>query len=135
MRVVRYVALQDAGRRVNPMIVEGQVHGGIAHGIGNAIFEWMGYDEAGQPVTTTFADYLMPTATEMPRFETLYKESPSPLNPLGVKGVGEVGVIPAAAAVISAIEDALSPFGVRIGQSRSCRTSWSRLIARGQIIK
>ena len=58
------------------MIVEGQVHGGIAHGIGNAVFEWMGYDAAGQPVTTTYADYLLPTATEVPRFETLYKETP-----------------------------------------------------------
>ena len=77
----------------------------------------MGYDAAGQPVTTTFADYLLPTAIEVPNLETLYKESPSPHNPLGVKGVGEVGVIPAAAAVISAIEDALSPFGVRIAQT------------------
>jgi carbon-monoxide dehydrogenase large subunit len=113
---LRYVAISDPGRRVNPMIVEGQVHGGIAHGIGNAVLEWMGYDAQGQPVTTTFADYLLPTASEMPHFETLYKESPSPHNPLGVKGVGEVGIIPAAAAVISAIEDALSPFNVRIAQ-------------------
>jgi aerobic carbon-monoxide dehydrogenase large subunit len=113
---LRYLAISDSGRRVNPMIVEGQVHGGIAHGIGNAVLEWMGYDASGQPVTTTFADYLLPTASEMPHFETLYKESPSPHNPLGVKGVGEVGVIPAAAAVISAIEDALSPFNVRIAQ-------------------
>jgi carbon-monoxide dehydrogenase large subunit len=81
------------------------------------MFEWMGYDAAGQPVTTTFADYLLPTATEVPNLETLYKESPSPHNPLGVKGVGEVGVIPAAAAVISAIEDALSPFHVHIAQT------------------
>ena len=117
VRILRYIAIQDAGRRVNPLIVEGQVHGGIAHGIGNAVLEWMGYDAAGQPVTTTFADYLLPTATDLPRLETLYKESPSPLNPLGVKGVGEVGVIPAAAAVISAIEDALSPFNVRIAQA------------------
>ena len=116
VRILRYIALQDAGRRVNPLIVEGQVHGGIAHGVGNAMLEWMGYDASGQPVTTTFADYLMPTATELPNFETLYKESPSPHNPLGVKGVGEVGVIPAAAAVVSAIEDALSPFQVRISQ-------------------
>jgi carbon-monoxide dehydrogenase large subunit len=114
--ILRYIALQDAGRRVNPLIVEGQVHGGIAHGVGNALLEWMGYDAAGQPVTTTFADYLLPTATDLPNFETLYKESPSPHNPLGVKGVGEVGVIPAAAAVIAAIEDALSPFDVRIAQ-------------------
>jgi carbon-monoxide dehydrogenase large subunit len=117
VRILRYIAMQDAGHRVNPMIVEGQVHGGIAHGIGNAMFEWMGYDATGQPVTTTFADYLLPTATEVPNLETLYKESPSPHNPLGVKGVGEVGVIPGAAAVISAIEDALSPFGVRIAQA------------------
>ncbi|HUI14408.1 MAG TPA: xanthine dehydrogenase family protein molybdopterin-binding subunit [Xanthobacteraceae bacterium] len=116
VRICRYIALQDAGRLVNPLIVEGQVHGGIAHGVGNAMLEWMGYDASGQPLTTTFADYLMPTATDLPNFETLYKESPSPHNPLGVKGVGEVGVIPAAAAVISAIEDALSPFGVRISQ-------------------
>ena len=80
------------------------------------MFEWMGYDDAGQPVTTTFADYLLPTATEVPMFETLYKELPSPHNPLGVKGVGEVGVIPAAAAIISAIENALSPFNVHIAQ-------------------
>jgi len=116
VRILRYLAIQDCGRRVNPQIVDGQVHGGIAHGIGNAVLEWMGYDAAGQPVTTTFADYLLPTATTVPNFETIYKESPSPHNPLGVKGVGEVGVIPAAAAVISAIEDALSPFGVRIAQ-------------------
>jgi carbon-monoxide dehydrogenase large subunit len=117
VRILRYVAMQDAGNRVNPMIVEGQVHGGIAHGIGNAMFEWMGYDAAGQPITTTLADYLLPTATEVPNLETLYKESASPHNPLGVKGVGEVGVIPAAAAIVSAIEDALSPFGVRIAQT------------------
>jgi carbon-monoxide dehydrogenase large subunit len=128
--ILRYVAIQDSGRRVNPMIVEGQVHGGIAHGIGNAVFEWMGYDEAGQPVTTTFADYLLPTATAVPLFETLYKESPSPHNPLGVKGVGEIGVIPAAAAVISAIEDALSPFNVRIAQMPITPPELLELIAR-----
>ncbi|MFZ3359781.1 MAG: molybdopterin cofactor-binding domain-containing protein, partial [Xanthobacteraceae bacterium] len=125
------IALQDAGRRVNPMIVEGQVHGGIAHGVGNALLEWMGYDASGQPVTTTFADYLLPTATDLPKFETLYKESPSPHNPLGVKGVGEVGVIPAAAAVISAIENALAPYGVRIGQMPIMPHEIVALIARG----
>ncbi|HUD88805.1 MAG TPA: xanthine dehydrogenase family protein molybdopterin-binding subunit [Xanthobacteraceae bacterium] len=128
---LRYLAIQDSGRRVNPQIVEGQVHGGIAHGIGNAILEWMGYDAAGQPVTTTFADYLLPTATDVPAFETLYKESPSPHNPLGVKGVGEVGVIPAAAAVISAIEDALSPFAVRIAQMPITPHKLVELIAQG----
>jgi carbon-monoxide dehydrogenase large subunit len=116
VRILKYHALQDSGRLINPMIVDGQVHGGIAHGIGNALFEWMGYDERGQPLTTTFADYLLPTATELPPLTTLYKETPSPLNPLGVKGVGEVGTIPAAAAVISAVENALEPFGVHIAQ-------------------
>ena len=130
--IVRYAAIQDAGRRVNPMIVEGQIHGGIAHGIGNAMFEWMGYDAAGQPITTTFADYLLPTATEVPRIETLYKETPSPRNPLGVKGVGELGVIPAAAALISAIEDALSPFNVHIAQMPIMPHELLAMIERGK---
>ncbi len=129
--IARYIAIQDAGRRVNPLIVEGQVHGGIAHGVGNAVLEWMGYDAAGQPVTTTFADYLLPTATDLPKFETLYKESPSPHNPLGVKGVGEVGIIPAAAAVISAIEDALSPFNVHIAQMPVMPHELVEMIAQG----
>jgi carbon-monoxide dehydrogenase large subunit len=116
VKILRYVAMQDSGILINPMMVEGQIHGGVAHGIGNALYEWMGYDEAGQPVTTTFADYLLPTATEVPMLDTLYKETRSPLNPLGVKGVGEAGTIPCAAAVISAVEDALSPFAARIGQ-------------------
>ena len=115
VRVVNYVALQDSGVLINPMMVEGQVQGGIVHGIGNALFEWMGYDDQAQPVTTNYADYLLPTATEVPNLTTLYRQTPSPLNPLGVKGVGEAGTIPAAAALVSAIEDALSPFNVRIG--------------------
>ena len=132
VRILRYIAIQDAGRLINPMIVDGQVHGGIAHGIGNAIFEWMGYDEAGQPITTTFGDYLLPTAVDVPNLQTLYKESPSPHNPLGVKGVGEVGVIPAAAAIISAVEDALSPFGVRIAQTPITPAKLCELIARAR---
>ena len=117
MRIVNYVALQDSGVLINPMMVDGQIHGGVTHGIGNALLEWMGYDDAGQPVTTTLADYLLPTATEVPMLQTLYKETPSPLNPLGVKGVGESGTIPAAAAIISAVENALEPFGVHIAQT------------------
>jgi aerobic carbon-monoxide dehydrogenase large subunit len=99
------------------MLVDGQVRGGVAHGIGNAILEWMGFDDSAQPVTTTFADYLLPGAAEVPAIETLYMQTPSPLNPLGAKGAGEVSTIPAAAAVISAIEDALQPFGVHIAQT------------------
>src|SRR4029453_3095468 len=116
VRILRYFALQDSGRLINPMIVDGQLHGGIAHGIGNALFEWMGYDEAGQPVTTTVPDHLLPTANKLPKMTTLYRETLSPVNPLGVKGVGEVGTIPAPAAIISAVEDALTPFGVHIAE-------------------
>jgi carbon-monoxide dehydrogenase large subunit len=117
VKILGYFALQDSGTLINPMMVDGQVRGGVAHGIGNAVLEWMGYDAAGQPVTTTFADYLLPGAMEIPPIDTLYIETPSPLNPLGAKGAGEVSTIPAAAAVISAIEDALQPFGVRITQT------------------
>jgi carbon-monoxide dehydrogenase large subunit len=113
----KFVVVHDCGRIVHPTIVDGQIIGGTAHGIGNALFEWMGFDENAQPVTTTFADYLLVTATEMPHIEVAHHESPSPLNPLGVKGVGECGVIPVAAAVVSAVEDALSPFGVHIAQT------------------
>jgi carbon-monoxide dehydrogenase large subunit len=112
--ILRYVALQDSGRLINPLIVEGQVHGGVVHGVGNALFEFVGYDETGQPNTTTFADYLIPTAAELPNIEVMFRESLSPLNPLGVKGVGEGGTVPVAAAIVSAVEDALRPFGVRI---------------------
>jgi carbon-monoxide dehydrogenase large subunit len=96
------------------MLVEGQIRGGVVHGIGNALLERMVYDEGGQPVTTNYGEYLLPTAPEMPRIEIEHLETPSPLNPIGVKGAGEAGTIPAAACVISAIEDALRPFGVRI---------------------
>jgi len=112
--ILRYVLVNDSGRVINPMIVEGQLLGGTAHAIGNALYEWMGYDDQAQPITTTFADYLMPTATEMPTIEVTLAEYPSPLNPLGVKGVGESGCVPAAGAIVSAVEHALAPFGVRI---------------------
>jgi carbon-monoxide dehydrogenase large subunit len=114
VRILRYVVVNDSGRAINPMIVEGQVVGGAVHGIGNALYEWMGYDAGAQPVTTTFADYLLTSATEAPPVEVVLAEYPSPLNPLGVKGVGEAGCVPAAAAIVSAVEHALAPFGVRI---------------------
>ena len=117
VKIARYIAFHDSGRLINPMIVDGQVVGGIAHGIGNALYELMGYDDTAQPVTTTLAEYLLPTSTEVPSIERLYRETPSPMNPLGAKGVGEAGTIPAAAAVISAIEDALSPFAIRLSST------------------
>jgi carbon-monoxide dehydrogenase large subunit len=113
----RFVIAHDCGRAINPMLVAGQICGAVAHGIGNALFEWMGFDASCQPTTTTLGEYLLVTATEMPRLELLHQESPSPLNPLGVKGVGEGGVIPTPAAIIAAIEDALGPWGVRISQA------------------
>jgi carbon-monoxide dehydrogenase large subunit len=116
VQILNYYALQDSGVLINPMLVDGQVQGGIAHGVGNALYEWMGYDDAAQPVTTTFADYLIPTACEIPSMTTMFTQTPSPLNPLGAKGAGEVSTIPTAAAVIAAIEDALQPFNVRIAQ-------------------
>ena len=116
VRILRYVVVNDSGRIINPMIAEGQIMGGVAHGIGNALFERMAYDHDAQPVTTTFADYLLTSATEVPNVEVTFAQYPSPLNPLGVKGVGESGCVPAAAAIISAVEDALSPFGVRIAE-------------------
>jgi len=117
VQIHRLVFVHDAGRMINPMVIDGQLAGGIAHGIGNALFEWMGYDENAQPVTTNLGEYLLVTSTEMPRMELHHRESPTPGNPLGVKGVGECGVIPMTPAIMSAIEDALSPFGVRINQT------------------
>jgi carbon-monoxide dehydrogenase large subunit len=115
--ILRYVALQDSGKLINPMIVAGQVHGGVVHGIGNALYEFMAYDDNGQPVSTNLAEYLLPASGEMPNIEVIFRETPSPLNPLGVKGVGEGGTVPVAAAIISAIENALQPFRVRIART------------------
>jgi carbon-monoxide dehydrogenase large subunit len=116
VRILRHVVVNDSGRLINPQIVAGQLHGGTVHAIGNALYEWMGYDDGAQPITTTFADYIMPGATELPMIEVKLAEYPSPLNPLGVKGVGESGCVPAAGAIISAVENALAPFGVRISE-------------------
>ena len=117
VKITRFTIAHDCGRLIHPQIVEGQIIGGIAHGIGNALFEWMGFDEAAQPMTTNLGDYLLVGAAEMPPIEIIHRESPAAFNELGVKGVGESGVIPTPAAIIAAIEDALSPFGVRIGQA------------------
>jgi aerobic carbon-monoxide dehydrogenase large subunit len=114
VRLTRYVVVHDCGRMINPMMVEGQVHGAVVHGIGSTLLEWMRYDDAGQPLTVTFTDYLLPTADLVPPIEIHHMESPTPLNPLGVKGAAESGTIGAPAAIVSAIEDALRPLNVRI---------------------
>ena len=114
VRVVKFTLSHDCGRMVNPMTVDGQILGGIAHGIGNALYEEMLFDDNAQPLTTTFADYLLVTAAEMPQTHISHMESPSPLNELGVKGVGESGTIPVTAAVAAAIDDALSDLSIHV---------------------
>ena len=104
--VVRYAVVHDCGNVVNPMIVEGQVHGGVAQGVGGALYERMAYDGDGQLQNASFMDFLMPYASEVPDIAIDHQETPSPLNPLGIKGAGEAGVIPGTAAIASAIEDA-----------------------------
>jgi len=111
---VKYAAVHDCGRVINPMVVEGQVHGGVAQGIGGAFFERLVYNEEGQLTNASFMDYLIPTSAEIPSIEVDHVETPSPLNPLGVKGAGEAGVIPVPALFASAIDNALSPFGIRV---------------------
>jgi carbon-monoxide dehydrogenase large subunit len=110
--LVRYVAVDDVGTVINPTIVEGQVHGGIAQGVAQALFEEAVYDEDGNLVTGSLVNYLVPSAAELPSFEVERTETPSPTNPLGVKGVGETGAIASPAAVLNAVVDALSPWGV-----------------------
>ncbi len=111
---VKYAAVHDCGRVINPMVVEGQVHGGVAQGIGGAFFERLVYNEEGQLTNASFMDYLIPTAAEIPPIQVDHVETPSPLNPLGVKGAGEAGVIPVPALFASAIDNALLPFGIRV---------------------
>jgi carbon-monoxide dehydrogenase large subunit len=114
VKILRYVVQHDCGTMVNPTVIEGQIHGGVAQGIGGALYERIVYDERGQPLTATYMDFLIPTAMEIPEIEVVHLETPSPLNPLGVKGVGEAGAIPGPALLAEAVEDALRPFGVRI---------------------
>ncbi len=107
VRILRYCVVHDCGKLINPRIVEGQIHGGVAQGIGGALYERMVYDEYGQLLNASFMDFLMPYVTELPeRIEVDHLETPSPLNPLGIKGAGEAGVIPGSALLASAIEDA-----------------------------
>lgn len=113
VKLVRFIGVDDAGRLINPLLAEGQRHGGIAQGIGQALYEEMRYDEDGNPVTATLADYTVPSAADLPGFELLTRETPTPHNPLGAKGIGEAGTIGAAPAVQNAVIDAVSHLGVR----------------------
>ncbi|MBW2273818.1 MAG: xanthine dehydrogenase family protein [Deltaproteobacteria bacterium] len=111
-KLLRYVAVDDCGRAVNPLIVEGQIHGGVAQGLGQALMETVVYDSEGQPLTVSFLEYATPTASDMPTLEVELTETPSPLNPLGARGVGESGTTGAPPALVNAVVDALAPFGV-----------------------
>ncbi len=112
--ILKYSMAHDSGTLINPFVVDGQVQGAVAHGVGNALLEWMIYDDNANPVSANFAEYMLPSAPETPNVAVVHVESPTPINPLGVKGAGEGGTIPAAAAIVAAIEDALSPWKVSI---------------------
>ena len=127
----RYVAVDDCGTVINPIVVEGQVHGGVAHGVGNALLEEVVYDAAGQLLTGTLMDYALPRADDVPALEVHHVVTPSPLNPLGVKGAGEGGTLPAPAAIANAVADALAPLGVEITEIPLTRERlWRSLRAR-----
>ncbi len=112
--IQKMVVVHDCGRVINPLILDGQVHGGVAQGIGNAFYEQLVYDDNGQLLNASFMDFLVPTALDVPRVEVGHETTPSPLNPLGIKGAGEAGAIPVAPLFAQAVEDALAEYGVEI---------------------
>src|SRR6185436_14015269 len=114
VKIEKYVVVHDCGTVINPKMVEGQVHGGVAQGLGNAFYEELVYDEDGQLLNGSFMDFLLPTALDVPPMEVGHEETPSPLNPLGTKGAGEAGAIPVAALFVQAVEDALQIPGFEI---------------------
>ncbi|MFZ0128715.1 MAG: xanthine dehydrogenase family protein molybdopterin-binding subunit [Candidatus Dormiibacterota bacterium] len=129
VRLIKYVLVHDCGVMVNPMIVEGQVLGGLVQGIGGALLERLAFDPNGQPLSANFMDFRLPTADVVPEVILDHVETPSPLNPLGVKGTGEAGVIPVSAVIAEAIEDALSPLGVRVDRMPLMPYEILRLVA------
>lgn len=129
--VLRYAVVHDCGTLINPMLVEGQIHGGVAQGVAGALLERVAYDDAGNLVNASFMDFLMPYVTELPTAEIAHRETPSPLNPLGIKGAGEAGVIPGSACIAAAIEDAV---GVRIERMPISPSELWALRATGQAV-
>ena len=113
---MRYIVVEDCGTIINPIIVNGQIQGGVAQGIGSALYEHAVYDDTGQFLTGTFMDYLIPTAADVPQVEIGHIETPSPYTLHGIKGMGEGGAIAPPAAIANAVADALSPFGVRVNE-------------------
>jgi aerobic carbon-monoxide dehydrogenase large subunit len=113
VELLRHIAVDDCGKILNPMLVRGQQHGGIAQGAAQALYEWVRYDADGNPVTGTLVDYSIPSAAELPSFETYNTETPTFRNPLGAKGIGESGTIGSTPAIQNAVVDAVSHLGVR----------------------
>ena len=114
MEILRHVVVEDCGKMVNPMIVEGQTHGAVAQGIGTALYEHFAYDENGQPLTTSFMDYLIPGTMEVPPMDVIHMETPPAVSVSGFKGMAEGGTIGSTAAVANAVADALAPMGVEV---------------------
>ncbi|MFM7718751.1 MAG: xanthine dehydrogenase family protein molybdopterin-binding subunit, partial [Actinomycetota bacterium] len=113
VRAIDHVAVDDCGRILNPLLVDGQVHGGLGQGIAQALYEEVRFDEVGTPLTANLASYPMPSAAELPAFRLAHTETPTPLNPLGAKGIGESGTVGSTPAVQNAVVDALAHLGVR----------------------
>jgi len=113
VKVRRFIAVDDCGTRINPMIIEGQVHRGLTDGVGMALMEMMAFDEVGNCLAASLMDYLLPSALEVPDWETGFTVTPSPHHPIGAKGIGESATVGSPAAVVNAVVDALRPYGLR----------------------
>jgi carbon-monoxide dehydrogenase large subunit len=132
VKLLRYVVSHDCGTIINPAIVEGQIHGGVAQGVGGGLLEEMVYDDQGQLLSGSLMDYAIPKALDLPLIETVHLEYPSPRNPLGMKGIGEGGAISPPAAIANAVEDALAPFGVRATRTPLIPSAVRGLVAHGR---
>ena len=128
VRVLEYAVVSDAGPLINPLIVEGQIVGGVAQGIGGALFEELAYDEQANFISQSLLDYCMPSATQIPSISIAHVHTPSPLNPLGVKGLGEGGAMAPPAAIANAVEDALRHLGIRINATPLTATRIAALL-------
>ncbi|HSV60769.1 MAG TPA: molybdopterin cofactor-binding domain-containing protein, partial [Variovorax sp.] len=132
VEILDYVIVEDGGKLVNPMVVDGQIFGGTAQGIGTALYEEMAFDASGQPLASTFADYLLPGPTEVPEPRLIHMETLSPYTEFGVKGIGESGAIPPPAAIGNAINDALRPLGAQLHVSPATPRRILEAIAQAQ---
>jgi aerobic carbon-monoxide dehydrogenase large subunit len=133
IKLLDYSVAHDAGRLINPLLVDGQVHGGVAQGIGAALYEELAYDPNGQLLSGSFMNYLLPGSMEVPKIKTVHLESPSPLNPLGVKGLGEGGAIAPPAAIANALADALLPFTAGVDEIPLTPERVLEILARGRL--